>query len=128
MKQLDGPDHTGIGFAIGMERLVTIMDTGTGKDVPAPVFFLVGLGERAGKKTMIWVNELRRSGIWVEMDYGSKGLKAQMKRADRLGAKMTLIVGDNELTSGKGILRDMKTKEQKEVDLDSLVETLKEKV
>jgi histidyl-tRNA synthetase len=64
----------------------------------------------------------------VEMDYGSKGLKAQMKRADRLGAKMTLIVGDNELASGKGILRDMKTKEQQEVDLDSLIETLKKKI
>ena len=128
VKQLGGPDHTGIGFAIGMERLVTIMDTGSGEGAPAPVFFLAGLGESAEKKTMIWVNELRRSGIWVEMDYGSKGLKAQMKRADRLGAKMTLIVGDNELASGKGILRDMKTKEQQEVDLDSLIETLKKKI
>ena len=53
-----------------------------------------------------WVNELRKNGIWVEMEYGSKGLKAQMKKADRLGVKSTLIVGDNELEAGKGILRE----------------------
>jgi histidyl-tRNA synthetase len=59
------------------------------------------------------------------MEYGSKGLKAQMKKADRLGAKRTLIVGDDELASGKGILRDMATKTQQEIGLDNLVEGLK---
>jgi histidyl-tRNA synthetase len=56
------------------------------------------------------------------MEYVSKGLKAQMKKADRSGAGWALIVGDDELEKGKGILRNMTTKEQQEVELDRLVE------
>jgi histidyl-tRNA synthetase len=91
----------------------------------APEFFIAGLGKEALSKSFFWVSELRKSGLWVEMDYGSKSLKAQMKKADRLGTKMTLIVGENELASGKGILRNMETKEQREIGLDDLIENLK---
>ena len=125
VKLLGGPDHPGIGFAIGIERLVTLIDQGNVNDDDIPEFFIAGLGNNAEKKVFAWVNELRRSGIWVEMEYGSKGLKAQMKRADRLKAKRTIIVGDDELAKGKGVLRDMRTKVQQEVDLDNLVEELK---
>ena len=69
---------------------------------------------------------MRKSGLWVEMDYGSKGLKAQMKKAGRLGAKKVLIVGDDEFSSGKGVLRDMETKSQEEVGLENLANNLKE--
>jgi histidyl-tRNA synthetase len=61
----------------------------------------------------------------VELDYASKGLKSQMKKAGRIGAKKVLIVGDDELDSGKGVLRDMLTKEQVEVDLKKIVEIMK---
>jgi histidyl-tRNA synthetase len=88
-------------------------------------WFLVGLGEKAERKVFGWVRDLRKAGIWVEMEYASKGLKAQMKKADRLGAKKVLMVGENELVSGKGILRDMKTKEQTEVDLKDIVNRLR---
>ena len=69
--------------------------------------------------------ELRKDGLWVELDYASKGLKAQLKRADRLKAKKVLIVGESELASGKGILRDMLAKTQVEVSLDDLVASLR---
>ena len=62
------------------------------------------------------------------MEYGSKGLKFQMKKADRMGAKKVLIVGDDEIASGKAILRDMKTKVQKDVNLDTLVDNLKKEI
>ena len=62
------------------------------------------------------------------MDYASKGLKAQMKKADRLGAKKVFIVGDDELASGKGVLRDMETKVQVEVDLQDIVTNLLEAI
>lgn len=128
VKQLGGPDHSAIGFAAGMDRLVTLLDeeSGVGND-DNPEIFLAGLGERAEKLVFGWMNELRRSGIHAEMEYGSRGLKALMKKADRLGAKMTLIVGDEELTTGKGILRDMKTKVQQEIELDNLVEKFKKR-
>ncbi|MBW1768008.1 MAG: histidine--tRNA ligase [Deltaproteobacteria bacterium] len=124
VKRLGGPDHPGIGFAIGVERLITLLKEGKEQEVMRPELFIAGMGDRAGKKVFNWVNELRRSGILVEMEYASKGLKAQMKRADRLGAKKVLIVGDDELSSGKGILRDMETKVQQEVDLDNLMPIL----
>jgi histidyl-tRNA synthetase len=69
--------------------------------------------------------DLRKSGFWVEMDWGSKGLKALMKKADRLGARKVLIVGDNELASGKVILRDMSTKAQLEVELEDLTANIR---
>jgi histidyl-tRNA synthetase len=58
------------------------------------------------------------------MEYASKGLKAQMKRADRLGAKKVFMVGEDELASGKGILRDMETKGQQEISLKNVVNKL----
>lgn len=125
VKQLGGPDHPGIGFAIGVERLVTLLDETTEKDRDTPALFIAGLGDRAERMVFNWVNELRKCDIWVEMEYASKGLKAQMKKANRLGAKSVFMVGDDELASGRGILRDMETKEQQEVELDNLVENIK---
>jgi histidyl-tRNA synthetase len=125
IRQLEGPDHPAIGFGIGFERLVALVEEYIKKDYDKPELFMAGLGENAEKKVFAWVSDLRKSGISVEMEYGSKGLKAQMKRADRLGAKRVLIVGDDELVSGKGILRDMAAKTQQEMALDDLVEGLK---
>jgi len=123
-KLLGGPDHPGIGFAMGVERLVELMDDAADQETMTPELFVAALGENAERKVFQWVNDLRVTGIRVEMEYATKGLKAQMKRADRLGAKKVLIVGDDELASGKGILRDLSTKEQKEIGLDDLIENL----
>jgi histidyl-tRNA synthetase len=126
-RQLGGPDHPAIGFALGIERLVTLLDEQDRQAAPVPDLFIAGLGPEAEKKVFRWANTLRKGGLWVEMDYSSKGLKAQIKRADRLGARRVLIVGDNELASGKGILRDMAAKAQTEVALDDLVSYFKDK-
>jgi len=125
IRQLEGPDYPAIGFGIGFERLAALIEESTKKNNPVPEVFLAGLGEAAEKKVFDWVTELRKAGIFAEMEYGSKGLKAQMKKADRTGAKRTLIVGDNEIATGKGILRDMTTKEQQDVALDNFVETIR---
>jgi histidyl-tRNA synthetase len=124
IKQLEGPDYPAIGFGIGFERLAALIEDSVKKSIPVPEVFLAGLGEAAEKKVFSWVTDLRKAGVFAEMEYGSKGLKAQMKKADRTGARRTLIVGDNEITSGRGILRDMATKEQQDISLDTLVETI----
>jgi histidyl-tRNA synthetase len=126
VKQLGGPDQPGIGFAIGIERLITLLDGIDAGDNDSPELFIAWISEKAEDKVFRWINELRGSGIRVEAEYGLKGLKAQMKKADRLNAKRTLIIGDDELSRGRGILRDMETKEQMELDLDKMVEVLKE--
>lgn len=124
-RQLGGPDHPAIGFALGMERLVTLLQEETRPETSRPNLFMIGLGKKAGEKVLQWVYELRRQGLWVEMDYEGKGLKAQMKRADRLGARRVLIVGDDEIASGKAVLRDMSNKTQVDVVLQGLVQDLK---
>lgn len=128
VKQLGGPDHPAMGFAIGMERLIELLRQGVQEDAPVPALFVAGLGEAAEKKVFHWVQDLRRSGLWAEMEYASRGLKALMKRADRLRAKWVLIVGEDELASGKMVLRNMATKEQEEIPLEGLVEHLKSRI
>ena len=125
VKQLGGPDHPGLGFAIGIERLVTLIDEANERSEDSPDLYIVWLGDASEKKAFNWCNDLRRAGLWVEMEYVSKSLKAQMKKADRFGAGWTLIIGDDELGKGIGILRNMITKEQKEIALDDLVESLR---
>jgi len=125
VKLLGGPDHPAIGFAVGMERVVALLEETRPPERKGPDLFIAGLGEAADKITFGWAEDLRKAGLWVEFDYGSKGLKSQMKKADRLGAAQVLIVGDQELDADKGILRHMTTKKQVEVDLENLVTELK---
>ncbi|HEX2928629.1 MAG TPA: His/Gly/Thr/Pro-type tRNA ligase C-terminal domain-containing protein, partial [Candidatus Binatia bacterium] len=66
------------------------------------------------------VHRLRRKGMAVEMEGDARSLKSQMRRADKLKAASVLIVGDNELASGKALLRDMASKQQEEIDLEKI--------
>ena len=122
VRLLGGPDYPATGFAVGMERVVALLTDKQAPEPKRPDLFIAALGEPADRASFKWAEALRKTGIWVELDYSSKGLKSQMKKAGRLGAKKVLIVGDDELDSGRGILRDMLTKEQVEVDLKEVVE------
>jgi len=129
VKLLGGPDHPAIGFAIGMERVITLLQKKKSIEYKRPDLFIAALGEEAKKICFSWMIILRDKGLWVEMDYGDKGLKAQMKRADKIGAKKVLIIGENELSSGKAILRDMNTGNQIQVDMnvDAIYGAIKER-
>jgi histidyl-tRNA synthetase len=124
IKQLGGPDHTGIGFAIGFERLVALLESEDNQVIKTPDIFVIALGDEAAEMAFIWANEIRRTGKIVEMEYGKKSLKAQMKRADRLNSKRVIIVGDNELKNKKAIIMDMETKEQDEIPFDGIIENI----
>jgi histidyl-tRNA synthetase len=124
MKEFGGPDTPAIGFAIGVERVVELLEENAVQKEEGPDIFLAPLGKEAEDKAFIWLQELRKRGLKCEMEYRSLGLKTQMKYADRLKARKVLIVGDNELIKGKGILRDMISKEQTEILLDNVVDEL----
>ncbi len=126
VKTLGGPDHPAIGFAVGVERLVALIEMLKPLAPQRPQLFVAALGRNVQELTFQWVAALRKKGIWVELDYGEKGLKSQMKKADRLGAKKVLMVGDDEIIAKKAILRDMKTREQREIDFQNLVSTLED--
>ena len=126
VKLLGGPDHPAIGFAVGMERVIALMEMSRELEARKPDLFIAALGDAADRASFIWAGKLRESGFWVELDYGLHGLKSQMKKAGRLQAGKVLIVGDDEMKSGKGILRDMIDKNQVELDLENAVLVLED--
>lgn len=124
VESLGGPSTPAIGFAIGFDRLVEILGQSLQAEASKPALFIAALGDAAKEATAIWCAALSAAGIHVEMEYAGKSLKAQMKRANRLGAGEVLIVGESELQQGKAMLRDMATKEQTELALEGLEGTL----
>jgi histidyl-tRNA synthetase len=124
MKEFGGPDIPAIGFAIGVERVVELLEKNVVQEEEGPDIFLVPLGKEAEDKAFVWLQELRKNGLKCEMEYRSLGLKSQMRHADRLKARRVLIVGDDELMKGAGIVRDMISKEQIEIPLDNVVDEL----
>ncbi|HOJ12528.1 MAG TPA: histidine--tRNA ligase [Clostridiales bacterium] len=124
-----GTPAPGIGFALGMERLLMEMDK-QNVEIPMPDgvdIYFASLGERASRYASKLVFELRGAGINAESDLMGRSLKSQMKYADKLGAAFTVVIGDDEIDSNKAILKNMKTGEQKDVSLDSILTRLKNK-
>ena len=126
VKTLGGPDHPAIGFAVGVERVVALLEASKPVDPRKPDLFIAALGENVSLQAFQWMTALRKQGLWVELDYGGKSLKSQMKKANRLGAQNVLIVGDDEAAEKRAVLRDMNTGEQIHVDFNNLVLTLKD--
>ena len=126
VKSLYGPDVPGFGFAIGMERLVMLLkDRGQGSGSRSQqLVFMAMLGERAEKEAVPLIKALRLKGIRLERDYGAKGIKAQMKRADKLGAKFVLILGDDELSSNSITVKNMENGEQEKNPISMIEERL----
>jgi len=124
VRDLGGPDVAAIGFAIGMERLIILLQQEQREMVRAPRFFIAGLGEQPRAKAFLLVQQLRSRGAETEMDYQGRSLKSQMRRADKSGARYVLILGEEELTRRQIQLRDMQTKIQKVLPLDDVVESM----
>lgn len=125
VRDLGGPDIAGIGFAIGMERLILLLQQGESQAPrPAPVC-IATLGEAARRRGFLLAQELREQGIEADPDYEGRSLKAQMRRADKLGARIVLILGEDELQRGEIQLKDMVDKTQRMIPLDTVPSTLK---
>jgi len=121
-----GTPTPGIGFALGVERLLLEMNS-QGIIFPEPEtpdIYIGAIGEKAGPvcEKLAW--ELRRNNIYCIKDIMGRSVKAQMKYADKLGVRYTLILGDNEIESNKAQLKDMKTGEVKDISLDTLIDRL----
>ncbi len=121
VKALGGPDQPGVGFAIGVDRLMELLADRAQSLEKQPHLFVAALGPRAQDRAFQWVQEFRMQGIRAEMDYQDRSLKSQMRRADKLGASYVLIVGDHELDAAVAVLRNMNTKEQEDISVKGLV-------
>ena len=116
---LGGPALPGIGFAMGVERLALLL--GAREDAaPRPALFIATLGDDAERFGFRLLTRLQRQGQFAEMEYTGKSLKAQLRRADKLGARQVLILGGDELARGVAQWRDMAAGTQEELPLAEL--------
>jgi len=121
VEEFGGPATPAIGFAIGMERIVTLLKDQQEPVQPEPVVFVATLGKEAEIEGFRIVETLRARGIWAEQSYGAGSLKSQLRRADRIGAAFALIIGENELKAGLLQWKNMKKGEQGEVAVADVV-------
>jgi histidyl-tRNA synthetase len=125
VKELGGPQTPAIGFAIGFDRLVEIMEQIDNKKEARSIdLFIVSLGDLAMEKGYHWSSELNQAGIRTEMDFRGKSMKALMKRADKLKAQYVLIAREDELKKKTVVIRNMNTKEQVLLAIETLVPEL----
>ena len=131
IKELGGQPQPGLGFGMGIERMLMTMEEQGVQFPDAPVcdLYFVSMGQAAAQKCFALTTALREGGAAVECDVVGRSLKAQMKYADKLGARYTIVVGDNELETGRAQLKDMDSGATEEVSLDDgLYTTLRQKL
>jgi histidyl-tRNA synthetase len=124
VRQLGGGDVPGVGFAAGVERLALLCAADNREDAMKPLLFIAPLGEAEEKRADALAQSLRAAGLAVEVSLRRSNAGNMMKRADALGAKFALVLGGDELASGRGKLKELATGAQQEVALDALVSAL----
>lgn len=126
IEDLGGPATPAVGFGMGLERLLLALEA-EGVALPAapgPVVYLANIGEAGRAAAVKTCGALRAAGLWAECDLVGRGLKAQMKYADKLGARYTMVLGDDEVAAGAAQLKEMATGATREVPLAQLAEAL----
>ena len=121
VSELGGPKTPCIGFGMGIERALMLMEA---KGVPIPeeqkpLVYIASMGDNAYKKAFEMASSFRAAGIKCECDHMARGIKSQFKYADKIGAKYVLVIGDDELASGKANLKRMADGESFEIELDA---------
>ena len=125
--QMGGPEMPSLGFAMGIERLLMVMASqGTEfPEVKVPDIYIAPMGEAASLKATKLCMDLRDEGFTAITDVAGRSLKAQMKYADKLGARFSTVIGDDELANDRCVLKNMQTGEQQEVTLsDGIVSAI----
>lgn len=120
IKSLGGADQPGIGYAMGVERLLMVLEA-QGIEIPKPNpcdLYIASMGEAASVFAMKLAADLRSEGFAAESDLIGRSLKAQMKYADKIGAKYSMVIGDNELAEGRAKVKNMSTGETADLDLN----------
>jgi histidyl-tRNA synthetase len=126
VEDLGGPPTPGIGFGLGIERaLIALQNAGLPvPEWPGLTAFLCPLGDAARKAAVPLLARLRAAGIAADMDYTGRRLKVMFEQADLTRARYAIIFGDDELAAGTVQLRDMKTKDKRDVPVDALIAEL----
>ncbi len=126
VEELGGKPTPAVGFAAGIERMIIAIDQ---QKVEWPVekrldIFVAKVNEKNKDTAFRLLQKIRNTGLSADMDYSGGSLKSQMRIANKIRARYTIIVGEEELSKNMVILRNMQTKEQKEVQIDNLIDEL----
>ena len=130
LEMLDGPNETGIGFALSIERLLLALEA-EGIEIEhddALDLFIATLDEDSKQYAVQLLHRLRKAGVKADTDYKSRKLKGQMKQADRERAKYTIVLGENEIKNQQVKLKDMNDGGEHVIELSSLTDELKERL
>ncbi len=123
--QLGGADVPSLGFGLGIERLFLLYKKAHPElEIPAPMIYIASIGEEAAVKALSICGDLRKKGIYAECDTVGRGLKAQMKYADKKGAIFSVVLGSDEIAENKAVIKNMKTGETKETALCEIYEAI----
>lgn len=126
VEMLDGPAETGIGFALSIERLLLALEA-EGIEIENPHtldLYVVTMGKESRDYASVLLSQLRQKGITADMDYKARGMRAQMRDADRKNAAYTIVIGDNELEEGKVNVKNMSTGEEVAYSFENLEEAI----
>lgn len=123
VEELGGQHTASLGFAMGLERLMLLMEAQDCEFPQAekPDLFIVALGEKATLKAVEIAKDMREEGFSALLDLNQRSIRAQMKYADKLGAKFNVVIGDNEVENKIAKLKNMQTGEETEINLDTFV-------
>ncbi|PWM73800.1 MAG: histidine--tRNA ligase [Bacillota bacterium] len=124
VESMGGPALCGAGFGLGLERLLLLMENlnVSVPDAPAAEVYIAPMGERAYEQAFKIVYGLRKKGVSAETDHAGRSLKAQMKYADKIGAKHVIVLGDSELDCGEAEIKRMSDGEKRKVSLRRIEE------
>lgn len=127
--EVGGPEMTGVGFAMGLERLLLVLESLSlvPGSLERPDIFVANIGDKADMFVQKLILDLRNSGICAERDYLSRSVKAQMKYANKIAARFSAVIGDDDIENGTVSVKDMQTGETETVSFESLAEYLKNK-
>jgi histidyl-tRNA synthetase len=122
-----GTPTPGIGFGLGIERLLLEMEN-QGITIPEPQpmdIYIATIGEKAERYAQLLVYKLRNEGVNADKDQMGRSLKSQMKYADKMGFNFIIVLGDDEIENNKAVLKNMRTGEQKDISVDSILDRMK---
>jgi histidyl-tRNA synthetase len=130
IEELGGSPTPGIGFAMGIERIILAMEAASVMPEfdESPQLFIATIGEEADVYSLSLIKKLRDENVFAVRDYNGRSLKAQMKYADKIGAKYSIVLGETEVHEGKAKLKNMTTGEEKEICLSDSANAIKEEI